>query len=83
MQVQLIYKPFEDDEEDEPGEPEPYELLLEEQNITDVKSAAGAPRSASTEQKPLIRTAGKHTRTGSLLHALTPCDDQWLWFKKH
>ena len=41
--MQLIYKPFEDDDEEEPGEPEPYELLLEEQSITDVKSAAGAP----------------------------------------
>ena len=42
LQVQLIYKPFEDEEEEKPGEPEPYELLLEEENITDIKSAAGA-----------------------------------------
>ena len=41
VQVQLIYKPYEDDEEEDEAEPEPYELLVEEQNITDIKSAAG------------------------------------------
>ncbi|KAK9822688.1 hypothetical protein WJX81_000906 [Elliptochloris bilobata] len=47
VHVQLIYKPFEDDEEEELGEPEPYELLVEEQSITDIKSAADASSRAA------------------------------------
>ena len=50
VQVQLIYKPYEDDEEEDEAEPEPYELLVEEQNITDIKSAAGPrPRPSITQ----------------------------------
>lgn len=39
----MTYKPFEDDESDTAGyqEAEAYALLLQEQAITDIKSAAG------------------------------------------
>ena len=39
----MTYKPFEDDESDTAGyqEAEAYALLLQEQGITDIKSAAG------------------------------------------
>ena len=53
--MQLIYKPYEDDEEEDEAEPEPYELLVEEQNITDIKSAAGPrPDSALLRGGPLL-----------------------------
>ena len=43
VHLKMTYKPFEDDESDTAGyqEAEAYALLLQEQAITDIKSAAG------------------------------------------
>ena len=43
LHLKMTYKPFEDDESDTAGyqEAEAYALLLQEQGITDIKSAAG------------------------------------------
>ena len=43
LHLKMTYKPFEDDETDTSGyqEAEAYALLLQEQAITDIKSAAG------------------------------------------
>lgn len=47
LHLKLTYKPFEDDETDAGyREAEAYALMLQEQAITDIKSAAGV-------QKPL------------------------------
>lgn len=45
LHLKMTYKPFEDDESDTAGyqEAEAYALLLQEQAITDIKSAAGNP----------------------------------------
>lgn len=44
LRVELTYKPFEDDETDTGyREAEAYALMLQEQAITDIKSAAGMP----------------------------------------
>ena len=44
LHLKMTYKPFEDDETDTGGyrEAEAYALMLQEQAITDIKSAAGA-----------------------------------------
>ena len=44
LHLKLTYKPFEDDEKDTGyREAEAFALMLQEQAITDIKSAAGIP----------------------------------------
>ena len=58
LHVKLTYKPFEDDESNSSyREAEAYALMLQEQAITDIKSAAGDPPSRAASIRPLKRFA--------------------------
>lgn len=84
LHVQLIYKPYEDDEEshDAYKERESFAVARQEAAITDVKSAAGAQRSvqgAGAQPAVMQETSSGCLRHGDHVHDKSTCNCMRRW----